>query len=150
MQDARATLIAFSQMLTTTFAISVSLILVGMQFISQTYTPRVLKVLFKDRIFLGYLGACTVSILLILGIVALGFVLEPFVVGSYFLLVFCITYLLLLLFHIPSIIDPSNAMHLLTKMVKEDFCERLVDRAKTRSFILGSDDEPFILSLIHI
>lgn len=145
MYEARATLIAMAQILTTIFAISVSLMIVSVQFISQTYAARVVKLLFNDRIFLGYLAAYTVAIFLALGELTLNFLpLQRFLPYVLFAVIFCICYLLVLLFHIPTIIHPLSVISRLTKTISPDFCVQLAKRIRHRPFVSTSDDEPFL------
>lgn len=142
---AREALTSTAEILTTTLAISVSLLLVSLQFTSEAYTPRVTMVILSDEIFLGYLITYSITIFLIEGL--LTFVLIPlqiFLPYSYLLLILCIIYLLVVIFHVPSTLHPVRVLLELSKTVRKDFCENLVERTRGRQLILGPDDEPFV------
>jgi hypothetical protein len=141
--DARALLISLAEILTTILAISVSLLIVGLQFISESYTPRALKTFFEDPLFIGYLTVYAASIFLILTSLAVGFVpLQTFRVYAVFVTVFCVVYLLVLLFRIPSLLRPSYVIQRLGMKVPRHFCQDLVKR-KGRS-LLGMEDETLL------
>jgi hypothetical protein len=141
--DARALLISLAEILTTILAISVSLLIVGLQFISESYTPRALKTFFEDPLFIGYLAVYATSIFSILASLAVGFVpLQTFRVCAVFVTVFCVVYLLVLLFRIPSLLRPSYVIQRLGMKVPKHFCEDLVKR-EGRS-LLGMEDESLL------
>jgi hypothetical protein len=141
--DARALLISLAEILTTILAISVSLLIVGLQFISESYTPRALKTFFEDPIFIGYLAVYATSIFSILASLAVGFVpLQTFRVCAVFVTVFCVVYLLVLLFRIPSLLRPSYVIQRLGRKVPKHFCEDLV-KHEGRS-LRGMEDESLL------
>jgi len=142
--DARPLLIALAQILTMILSISVSLLLVGLQFISQAYTPRALKVLFEDFFFIGYLGSYTMSIFLIIAALTLNYIpLQTFVVIAFFLVMFCLVYLLFLLFNVPEILHPRQILVRLTRKVSRDFCDKLIN-PEDRVRALDKDGERLI------
>jgi hypothetical protein len=143
--DARAVLVALLDILTTILAISVSLIVVSLQFVSQVYTSRMLRTLFSDNIFVGYLLAYASAIFLVSGVVMLD-LLPPqtFLVYAYAILVFCVIYLIVLLLHLPTTIHPSSVVQRVANSVVKDFCSKLIKRAESGHITLGSDDEPFL------
>ena len=143
--EARALLTALAQILTTILAISVSLLLVSLQFVSQAYTPRMLRALLSDAIFVGYLATYAIAIFSVSGIILLNLAYpHVFLVYAYFILVFCVVYLIALLLHLPTTIHPINVIRRMGKSIPADFCQRLIERDKTGRIILGQDDEPFL------
>jgi len=91
---ARATLTSMAEILITILAISVSLILLGLQYVSETYTPRITGSILGDSLFLGYLATYSIVIFMTEGILTFPAIpLHVFLPYSYLLLVFCIVYL---------------------------------------------------------
>jgi len=132
-----------AEILTTILAISVSLLIVSLQFISESYTPRALKTLFQDPLFVGYLAAYTTSISLILASLTISFVpLQTFQTYAVYITLFCIVYLLVLLFRIPNLLHPSYVIQRLTKKVPRQFCEELVKHKG--QLLAGTDDEALL------
>jgi hypothetical protein len=58
------------------------------------------------------------------------------------MLIFCIIYLFVVIFHLPKAVHPTRILLELSKKIKKDFCENLVKRSQGRVFIFEKDDEP--------
>ena len=80
-----------------------------------------------DRFFIGYIVSYAVSIFLVAISVDLGFPSPiQFVPLGGFLSLYCVLYLVILVFHAPTFFDPSRALSRLADRLSPDFCERLV------------------------
>jgi len=142
--EARGVLIATAEILTTILAISVSLLLVGIQSISEAYSTRALRAYFSDVVFIGYLVTYASAIFLVWGTLTFNVLpINMTPVLAYFVLVFCVAYLLVILFHLPRTVHPVNIINRLTKNIRKDFCQTLVKAGRGGPFVLGPDDEPF-------
>jgi hypothetical protein len=143
--QARTDLIFLAQVLATTLAISVSILMISSQFVSQTYTPRLSRVLFDETIFKGYLVTYTLSIFAIAGLTVVSFAdITKLVLGSFFVFTFCQLYLLFLLFYVPRVLHPFHFVDRVAAGIPKDFCQSLVKRGMRNLFMFETLDEPMI------
>jgi len=143
--EARSTLLALIGILATILAISISLFMVSIQFVSETYTPRIVKTLMEDPIFRGYVGEYAISISLIVFSLTLGFFPpQTALILAHLLFLVSFFFLLIFLFHAPNLLHPSRTLERLAKKVPTDFCEQVIDRMQGRAFVLRDEDEPVI------
>jgi hypothetical protein len=139
--EIRSNLAAMAEILTTILAISVSLILLSFQLISEKYTPRALKTVFRDSVFLGYLVTYTLAIFLLEAVLTFNIVcLRLFAGYAYLVVIFCIIYLLVLLFHMPRYVDPVHLLMNLRKRIPTDFCDTLAKQDWKKPISLRADD----------
>ena len=147
--EIRANLTAIAEILTTVLAISVSLLLFSVQFVSEAYTPRVLRALFRDSVFLGYLVTYSLTIFVVEAVLTFNIVcLRVFAGYSYFALVFCVIYLLVLLFHMPSLVDPIQIITQIKTTIPNNFCELLAKQDWRQSIKLSPKDQVYPLEQI--
>jgi len=147
MSEARTILISIAQVLTTVLAISVSLLLVGLQYVSQMYTPRMLHTLLRDRLFIGYIVSYAASISVVVASLNLGFPSPvQFAPLGGALSLYCVLYLVILVFHAPTFFDPSHALSRLANRLSPNFCERSVQSGGR----LGATDREVLVGIEQI
>ncbi|MFC1505458.1 DUF2254 family protein [Thermoproteota archaeon] len=142
--EARSILIALIGILATILAISVSLLVVSMEFVSETYTPRILTVMFEDKLFTHYVAAYTITILLTIFVLGFDFNPQSFLPYAYLFFIVCFFYLLIFLFHAKTFFHPSYILSRLKNKIPNDFPERIITRIKEDELVFGSEDEPII------
>jgi hypothetical protein len=144
-QNASSILISFSQLLTTIFAITISVTLVGVTYLAQMYTPRSIRDYFKDKFFIGFISAyfITISLNLLVGISVMPFVnANDFITPSWFLIVFCLLYLIAYPFHIIRKVQPNEVMKEIEADIPKDLFNKITNvptsskYAKTTSFLV--------------
>jgi hypothetical protein len=126
--DATSTLTSMAEILTTIFAISISLLLVGLQFVSERYSVRVLVAVLYDPIIICYIIVYSVAIFTITGAVSLGYpapvLLLPF---SQFIMIYCVVYLVALVFKVPELLHPLRALNRLAERMNTTLCRQLAE-----------------------
>ena len=141
-----ALLLSNSEILTTIFAITVSVTLIGVQYLAQTYTPRSIKDYFKEPFFAGFVALYIFSILfnLTIGSFPATFSQSTFVFLSFILLFFCLLYLVAYPFHEISKIQPEHVLERISSCIPKNLFE-IISTNPYRSNEVNSAREPFIV-----
>lgn len=140
-------LISSAQVLATIFAISVSFTLLGFQFLSQTYTPRLLREFIRDRVFLLFLIIYPISILLNFFSLSFPLILSPqtTVPFSFFLSSYCIAILVVYVFHVARKLQPEAIISGISREISEDLYTHVTSEYSTVRRVEERFDEPFII-----
>lgn len=142
---ARSILLNYTQLLTTIFAITVSLTLLGLQFLFQAYTPRLLKEFFRDKMTMLFVVTYPASIILNLFSASFSDILPPqdFVFPAFLLFSFCLVILGLYVVHMSKKVQPESILSELKNEIAEDFYEYVTSLGRFRT--VSKKDEPFVV-----
>jgi hypothetical protein len=117
-----------AEILTTIFAISMSLLLVGLQVVSERYSARVVRAVLYDPVVVGYIILYAMSIFVVTGSLSLGYPaplsLLPY---SQFILIYCVVCLVALVFRVPQLLHPLYALTRLVGRIDVGLCRQLVE-----------------------
>lgn len=145
--DPASTLATYSQLLTTIFAITVSITLLGIQYLAQRYTPRSIRQYFSDPFFAGFIGVYLFAISLNLLVTSFP-QLAPsslFVFPSFLLLLFCLFYLVAYPFNVIKKLQPSETLKRIDASVPKNLFETVTENRFWSNSVSDSEKEPFIV-----
>ncbi len=143
--DTSSIFLTFSQLLTTIFAITVSVTLIGVQYLAQAYTPRSVRNYFRDSFFAGFVIVYIFSILLNLFLAFFSSeVASHYLFESFTLLIFCLVYLVAYPFHEIDKLQPTQFLRRITADIPKNLFKILSDH-DIRSKEVNNAREPFIV-----
>ncbi len=140
-------LVTYSELLTTIFAITVSITLLGIQYLAQEYTPRGIRQYFKDLFFAGFIGVYLFAISLNLLAASFSQFLPSslFVFPSFLLLLFCLFYLVAYPFNMVRKLQPSETLKRIDASVPKNLFEVVTEKRFWSNEVSDSTKEPFIV-----
>ena len=140
-------LVTYSQLLTTIFAITVSITLLGIQYLAQRYTPRSIRQYFNDPFFAGFIGVYLFAISLNLLVASFSQFLSSslFVFPSFLLLLFCLFYLVAYPFNVIKKLQPSETLKRIDASVPKNLFEIVTENRFWSNKVSDSEKEPFIV-----
>lgn len=140
-------LVTYSQLLTTVFAITVSITLLGIQYLAQRYTPRSIRQYFSDPFFAGFIGVYLFAIFLNLLVTSFSQFLPSslFVFPSFLLVLFCLFYLVAYPFNVIKKLQPSEPLKRIDARVPKNLFEIVTENRFWSSEVSDSKKEPFIV-----
>jgi hypothetical protein len=144
---AASLLVSYSELLTTIFAITISVTLIAVQYLAETYTPRSVTGYFNDSFFAGFIFLYVFSISLDLSVASFPQTFQPsiFVWGSLVLLLFCLVYLVAYPFHVISKLQPARALERIDARIPSNFFQIITQAPYWSGNITDSNKEPFII-----
>lgn len=145
--DSSSILVIYSQILTTIFAITVSITLLGIQYLAQRYTPRSTRQYFNDPFFAGFIGVYLFAISLNLLVASFSQFLPTsfFVFPSFLLLLFCFFYLVAYPFNVIKKLQPSETLKRIEASVPRNLFEIVTEHRFWSNEVSDSKKEPFIV-----
>ncbi len=140
-------LVSYSELLTTIFAITISVTLIAVQYLAEKYTPRSVSGYFNDSFFAGFISLYVFSISLDLSVASfpLTFQSSSFVWVSLVLLLFCLIYLVAYPFHVISKLQPARALERIDARIPSNFFHIITQAPYWSGNITDSNKEPFII-----
>lgn len=140
-------LVTYSQLLTTIFAITVSITLLGIQYLAQRYTPRSIRQYFSDLFFVGFIGVYLFAISLSLLLISFSQLLPAslFVFPSFLLLLFCLFYLVAYPFNMVKRLQPSETLKRIDARVPKNLFKLVTENRFWSNRVSDSKKEPFIV-----
>lgn len=134
------------QILATILAITTSFTILGLQYVSQDLTPRIMSYYIKSNQFLFFFWLYAVGIILNFFVASFPKILEPsqFLFISYILLVFCIISLIVYLKFLIRGIQPTTIISNIIKNIPRNFDDEIIEREHIRSILLDISNDPFI------
>ena len=139
--------VTYSQLLTTIFAITVSITLLGIQYLAQRYTPRSIRQYFNDPFFAGFIGVYLFAIFLNLLVTSFSqfLPLSLFVFPSFLLLIFCLFYLVAYPFNVIKKLQPSETLKRIDASVPRNLFEIVTENRFWSDKVSDSKKESFIV-----
>lgn len=135
-----------AQILATIFAITISLTLLGLQYLSQSLTPRILGSFIRSKFIAGLLLSYIFSIAVNIFVLSFPKVIEPtrFVYWSYLLLIWCVLYLTSYLFYMIRKIQPTSVLGEIEKQIPLDYDRLIIYKFNQRLINVPDEQDKFI------
>ena len=146
-QKPESILVTYSQLLTTIFAITFSITLLGIQYLAQKYTPRSIRQYFNDPFFSGFIGVYLFAITLNIMVSSFSQFLPSslFVFPSFILLLFCLFYLIAYPFNVIKKLQPSDTLKRIDTNVPKNLFKVVTENRFWSNTVSDSEKEPFIV-----
>jgi len=135
-----------AQILATIFAITISLTMLGLQYLSQSLTPRISGLFIRSKFIAGLLLSYIFSITVNIFVLSFPKVIEPtkFVYSSYLLLIWCIFYLTSYLFYMTRKIQPTSVLNEIEKQIPLDYDRTIIHKFNQRLINVPDEQDKFI------
>lgn len=135
-----------AQILATIFAITISLTLLGLQYLSQSLTPRILGSFIRSKFIAGLLISYIFSIAVNIFVLSFPKVIEPtkFIYWSYLLLIWCVLYLTSYLFYMIRKIQPTGVLDEIEKQIPLDYDRVIIYKFNQRLIDVPDEQDKFI------
>lgn len=135
-----------ANILATIFAITISLTLLGIQYLSESLTPRILDLFMKSKFIAGLLLSYFISISFNMFVVSFPKIIDPkkFVYFSYLFLIWCILYLTSYLFYMIRNIQPTSLLKEIEKQIPWDYDRTIIYKFNQRLINLPDEQDKFI------
>jgi hypothetical protein len=135
-----------SQILATVFAITVSLSVLGFQYLSTSYSPILLKKAMRERTIQIMFTIYILAILLNMFFLIFPDIIElqKQVFFSYILFSGCIFYLVFYLRFIIKKMQPTNVIKAVRNKIPKDFKEKIINKSVMDNRVIYERDEAFI------
>ncbi len=140
-----------TNILATIFAITISLTLLGLQYLSESLTPRIVRSFIKSKFIKGLLLSYIFSILINILVVSFPRIIEArdFVYYSYLLLIWCVLYLTSYLFYMIRKIQPRSVLDEIEKQIPLDY-DRVIIYNFDQGLINVPDEQSKFIELEQI
>ncbi len=135
-----------ANILATIFAITISLTLLGLQYISESLTPRIVRSFIKSKFITGLLLSYIFSILINIFVISFPKIIEArnFVYFSYLLLIWCIFYLVSYLFYMIRKIQPTSALYEIEKQIPVGYDKIIIHKFNQKLLNVPDEQDKFI------
>lgn len=119
-----------AQILATIFAITTSFTILGLQYVSQEFTPKIMQYVLKSKKFQLYFGLYAIGIISNLFVASFPKIIDPskFLFCSYIILVFCILFLFDLVKSLVSSVQPIRLIKEIEMGIPDNFHETIISR----------------------
>lgn len=140
------TLTTNANILATIFAITISLTLLGLQYLSESLTPRIVLSFIKSKFITGLLLSYIFSILINIFVISFPKMIEArnFVYYSYLLLIWCVLYLTSYLFYMIRKIQPTSALYEIDKQIPFGYDKIIIHKLNQGLINLPDEQDKFI------
>lgn len=144
---ASSLLVSYSQILTTIFALTISVTLIGVQYLAQMYTPRSVNDFFRDLFFAGFFVTYVFSITLNLFGASFPSIFSPpkLVFSSLLLLLFCLAYLVAFPFHVISKLQPTQVLRRINASIPKNLFQMISEHPSRLSESANPAKGPFVV-----
>jgi hypothetical protein len=134
------------QILATILAITTSFTILGLQYVSQDLTPRIMSYYIKSKEFLFFFGLYGFGIISNLFVASFPKIISPsqFLCISYLLLVFCIFSLIIYLKFLIIGLQSTTIIENIEKNIPVNFQERIIRLEGPRKAFRISSNDPFV------
>lgn len=131
--------------LATIFAITISLTILGLQYLSESLTPRIVDSFIKTKFIAGLLFSYIFSILINIFVISFPIIeAKNFVYYSYLLLIWCVFYLASYLFYMIRKIQPTSALYEIEKQIPVGYDKIIIHKFNQRLINLPDEQDKFI------
>lgn len=133
--------LAVVQILATIFAITISLTILGFQYLSEGSTPRIISSYIKKRFIIIIILLYSISIIGIFFLMHFQFFSSALTdLISISALIACLSALVSYLFYMASILQPSEIINEIIKKIPDDFYNKTLKGKKTHEILDGEID----------
>ena len=130
-----------AQILATIFAITISLTILGFQYLSEGSTPRIISSYIKKRFIIIIILLYSISIVGLFILVHFQFFTSALTdLISISALMLCLSALVSYLFYMASILQPSEIINEIIKKIPDDFYNKKLKGKKTHEILDGEID----------
>lgn len=134
-----------ANILATILAITISLTILGLQYLSESLTPRIVDSFIKTKFIAGLLFSYIFSILINIFVISFPIIeAKNFIYYSYLLLIWCVFYLASYLFYMIRKIQPTSALYEIEKQIPLDYDKIIIHKFNQRLINLPDEQDKFI------